>query len=136
MHRYARTATDNNFEGILIKDLNAYYTSGYGNAWLKWKPTLTVDLKVVSVQRGTGRNANRMGSLLCEGIDAGRQIRVSVGSGFSDDFRDESWADKNFVIGKIVEIKCDSVSKNQNGTYSLRFPRFLRFRGFGVDEKL
>jgi len=136
MHRYARTATDNNFEGILIKDLNAYYTSGYGNAWLKWKPTLTVDLKVVSVQRGTGRNINRMGSLLCEGVDAGRQIWVNVGSGFSDDFRDEAWADQNSVVGKIVEIKCDSVSKNQNGTYSLRFPRFLRFRGFDVDEKL
>lgn len=136
MHRYARTAIDNNFEGILIKDLEAYYTSGYGTAWLKWKPTRTVDLKVASVQRGTGRNVNRMGSLLCEGIEADKQIWVSVGSGFSDDLRDEIWTNRNSVIGKIVEIKYDSVSENQNGTYSLRFPRFLRFRGFNADEKL
>ena len=36
-------------------------------------------------------------------------------------------ADKQ-VIGQTAEILCDVISQNQDGTYSLRFPRFVRFR--------
>lgn len=136
MHRYAQSSVYDGFEGIVIKDVNAFYTSGRNNAWLKWKPTHTVDLTVVGIEQGTGKNANRLGSLICHGYDNGRSISVSVGSGFSDSLRDDIWAGRDSVIGKIVEIKCDSVSTNKDGTYSLRFPRFSRFRGFSPNEKL
>jgi hypothetical protein len=36
----------------------------------------------------------------------------------------------------MVEIRADAVTQNQDGTYSLRFPRFLRFRGFKPGEKI
>jgi len=36
----------------------------------------------------------------------------------------------------LVEVKADAVTQNQDGTYSLRFPRFERFRGFVPGEKL
>jgi len=135
MHRYAKSSVDDGFEGIVIKDLNAPYTAGRSNAWLKWKPSITVDLRIVSVEEGTGRNAGRMGALICQGQDAGREIKTNVGSGFSDSQRDDIWKNKAKILGRIVEIKCDSVTHNQSGTYSLRFPRFLRFRGFSPDEK-
>jgi ATP-dependent DNA ligase len=61
---------------------------------------------------------------------------VSVGSGFSDSLRDSIWADIQGTIGQIVEVRADAITQNQNGTYSLRFPRFLRFRGFEAGEKL
>jgi ATP-dependent DNA ligase len=32
------------------------------------------------------------------------------------------------VIGRKVEILCDVITRNMDGTYSLRFPRFVRFR--------
>jgi ATP-dependent DNA ligase len=51
-----------------------------------------------------------------------------VGSGFSDIDRDELWRDRNMVIGKTCEILCDVITQNQDGSYSLRFPRFVRFR--------
>ena len=35
-----------------------------------------------------------------------------------------------------AEVRADAITQNQDGTYSLRFPRFLRFRGFEVGEKL
>ena len=38
--------------------------------------------------------------------------------------------------GDIVEIRADAITQNQDGTYSLRFPRFLRFRGFKHGEKI
>jgi hypothetical protein len=36
----------------------------------------------------------------------------------------------------MVEIRADAVTQNKDGTYSLRFPRFLRFRGFVPGEKI
>jgi ATP-dependent DNA ligase len=32
------------------------------------------------------------------------------------------------VIGRTCEVLCDVITQNQDGTYSLRFPRFVRFR--------
>jgi DNA ligase-1 len=95
---------------------------------MKWKPTLTVDLEVVGVEEGTGRNLGRLGALVCHGVDDGKEITVNVGSGFSDDDRDDYWNNRNLVIGRTAEVLCDVITQNQDGTYSLRFPRFVRFR--------
>ena len=103
---------------------------------MKWKPVITVDLEVVDLEEGTGRNQGRLGALVCEGTDDGRAIRVNVGSGLSDSDRDSFWTRKDELVGHIVEIKADVVTQNQDGTYSLRFPRFERFRGFEPGEKL
>jgi DNA ligase-1 len=51
-----------------------------------------------------------------------------VGSGFSDVDRDDYWTNRNLVIGRTCEVLCDVITQNQDGTYSLRFPRFVRFR--------
>jgi ATP-dependent DNA ligase len=40
------------------------------------------------------------------------------------------------VVGKVVEVRADAVTQNQDGSYSLRFPRFIRFRGFKDGEKI
>ena len=104
--------------------------------WMKWKPTITVDLTVTALEEGTGRNEGRLGALVCEGVDDGRDIKVNVGSGLSDSDRDSFWADQSNVVGSVVEVKADVVTQNQDGTYSLRFPRFVRFRGMEPGEKL
>jgi DNA ligase 1 len=48
------------------------------------------------------------------------------------------WKAKEKLIGQIVEVRADAVTQNQDATdeWSLRFPRFLRFRGFEPGEKL
>jgi DNA ligase-1 len=105
-------------------------------AWLKLKPFIEVSLNVVGVEEGTGRNIGKLGALICEGEDDGKGIRVNVGSGFSDVDRDGFWSDRTSLFGSVVEVRADAITQNQDGTYSLRFPRFLRFRGFEVGEKL
>ena len=112
----------------MIKDLASPYECKRSTAWMKCKPTLTVDLEVIGVEEGTGRNKGRLGALVCEGEDDGKHITVNVGSGFSDIERDSIWMDRNLVIGRTVEILCDVITMNMDGTYSLRFPRFVRFR--------
>jgi len=124
------------YEGIMIKDPEAVYECKRTVNWLKLKPFIEVSLEVKHVEEGTGRNEGRLGALVCEGIDDGRQISVNVGSGFSDSDRSLFWSDRSRIIGNIVEVRADAVTQNQDGTYSLRFPRFLRFRGFEIGEKL
>lgn len=124
------------YEGIMIKDPNASYECKRSHAWLKVKPTITVDLSVVGVEEGTGRNEGRLGALICEGDDNGRSIAVNVGSGFTDSDRDSFWSGKSKLFGRVVEVQADAVTQNQDGSYSLRFPRFVRFRGFETGEKI
>lgn len=118
------------YEGLLIKDPNAPYECKRTHAWLKAKPVISVDLQVVELQAGTGRNTGFLGALICEGVDQGRHIRVHVGSGLTDQQRKEFWDNKELVIGATVEVFADAVtqSQDQEDIYSLRFPRFHRFR--------
>ncbi len=128
LERYAKDNVNAGFEGIMIKDLEAPYECKRNTFWMKWKPTITVDLEVVGVEEGTGRNIGRLGALVCSGVDDGKEITVNVGSGFSDTDRDDYWNNRNLVIGRTAEVLCDVITQNQDGTYSLRFPRFVRFR--------
>ena len=124
------------YEGIMIKDPVAPYECKRSVAWLKLKPFIEVSLEVTDVEEGTGRNNGRLGAIVCQGVDDGKTIRVNVGSGFSDSDRDSYWSSRDSILGQIVEVRADAVTQNQDGTYSLRFPRFLRFRGFEIGEKL
>jgi DNA ligase-1 len=128
LDRYAKDQVNLGFEGIMIKELQAPYICKRSTDWMKWKPTITVDLEVVGIEEGTGRNLGRLGALVCHGIDDGKEITVNVGSGFSDADRDDYWTNRNLVIGRTAEVLCDVITQNQDGTYSLRFPRFVRFR--------
>ena len=122
------------YEGIMLKDPEAGYECKRSVSWLKLKPFIEVSLTVVTTEEGTGKNVGKMGALVCEGVDDGKVIRVNVGSGFTDTQRDDFWQCR--VDGQIVEVRADAVTQNQDGTYSLRFPRFKSFRGFALGEKL
>ena len=124
------------YEGIMLKNPEAPYECKRSVAWLKLKPFIEVSLEVVDVEEGTGRNNGRLGAIVCQGVDDGKTIKVNVGSGFSDSDRDSYWSSRDSILGQIVEVRADAVTQNQDGTYSLRFPRFLRFRGFEIGEKL
>lgn len=136
MQRYAEAAIEGGFEGIMIKSLDAPYICKRSDSWMKWKPTISVDLTIVGFEEGTGRNQGRLGAIIYEGVDNERNIRVNVGTGYSDSDRDEFWSLRDQLLGVIGEIEADAVTQNQDGTYSLRFPRHKRFRGFEAGEKV
>jgi len=134
--QFNKEAIDQGYEGIMIKDPKAKYECKRSTAWLKQKPFIEVSLEVKDVEEGTGRNEGRLGAFICEGVDDGKAIKVNVGSGFSDSDRDNFWNDRSRIPGNIVEVRADAITQNQDGTYSLRFPRFKTFRGFEVGEKI
>jgi DNA ligase 1 len=136
--QYNKDAIEAGFEGIMIKDVDAIYECKRSASWLKMKPFIEVSLTVTAVEEGTGKNAGRLGALICEGEDDGKKIQVNVGSGLTDDQRAEFWNDQQDLLGQIVEIRADAATRNQDSedVWSLRFPRFLRFRGFKAGEKI
>jgi DNA ligase-1 len=133
--QYNKDAIDANFEGIMIKDIDAPYVCKRSVSWLKQKPFIEVSLTIVGIEPGTGKNEGKMGAAICEGEDDGKFIRVNVGSGWSDDQRAEI---NDEVIGQVLEVRADAITRSQDSedVYSLRFPRALRFRGFTAGEKL
>jgi DNA ligase-1 len=124
------------YEGIMIKDIDAPYECKRSVSWLKLKPFIEVSLTVVATEEGTGKNVGKLGALVCEGVDDGKAIRVNVGSGLTDEQRDGFWQFKDDCVGMVAEVRADAVTQNQDGTYSLRFPRFKQFRGFAPGEKI
>ena len=135
---YNKMCIDRGFEGIMVKPVGGIYECKRSTGWLKVKPFIEVSLKVVDVEEGTGRNVGKLGALIVEGKDMDKFIKTNVGSGLTDTDRETFWKAKDKLIGQIVEVRADAITQNQDTTneWSLRFPRFLRFRGFAPGEKL
>ena len=135
---YNKLCVDRGYEGIMVKPIAGAYECRRSTLWLKVKPFIEVSLTVVATEEGTGRNAGKLGALIVEGTDMGKFIRTNVGSGLTDSDRESYWRDRDKLIGQVIEVRADAITQNQDVTdeYSLRFPRFLRFRGFEPGEKL
>ena len=134
---FNKNAIMDGYEGIMIKDPESFYECKRSTTWLKSKPFIEISLEVKDYEEGTGRNKGKLGAIIAEGKDNEKNFKTNVGSGFTDIQRKEFWDEKEKLIGQIIEIRADSVSKSQDGKYwSLRFPRFKSFRGFDKKEKI
>ena len=132
-----KQALELGYEGIMIKPAHEVYKCKRSHAWLKIKPFIEVTLKVVALEEGTGKNKGGLGALVVEGDDDGKFFHLNVGSGLTDENREQIWANQENVVGQLVEIRADAVTISQdNHAFSLRFPRFKTFRGFELGEKL
>ena len=130
-------AVEGGYEGVMIKNPNAWYECKRTHSWLKAKPFIEVTLKVISIEEGTGRNEGRLGAIIVEGNDDKYNYHLSCGSGFSDNQRKEYWNERDKLIGQLVEIRADARTQSKDAaTFSLRFPRFKCFRGFELGEKI
>lgn len=125
------------FEGLMVKPSDKPYVNKRSDAWLKLKPFIEVTLEIKDLEEGTGKNVGKLGALICEGTDTGKLIKVSVGSGLSDDDRDSIWSNPENYLGRLVEIRADALSQAEDSDHwSLRFPRFKGYRGFEPGEKI
>jgi len=108
-------------EGTIHKAVNAPYEEGKRNKHiLKDKLECTVDLLVISLERGEGKYSDTLGALIARD-KKGKQHRVS---GMTDAERVAWWNKSATVIGKVIEVCCMKV--NPDG--SLREPRYKAIR--------
>lgn len=112
------------WEGLMLNK-NAPYDFKRTTNLIKIKTFHFSDLKIVNVLEGDGKYSGTLGALQVEY----KGNVVNVGSGFSDEQRDEYWKDKDNLIGKIVEVKYKEESTDKKtGLKSLQFPVFSRMR--------
>jgi len=111
-------------EGIILKDKNGIWENKRSKGQIKFKGELECDLKIVAVEEGTGKYAGMLGAILCESSDG--VIKVSVGSGFTDQQRKDLWG-KN-IVDKVAAIKYNMRIKNKSGEESLFLPIVLEVR--------
>ena len=118
-------------EGAMVNDNSANYQFGRTKSLLKVKEFHSADLVVTGYFEGQGKYEGTLGGLI---VDYNGN-EVKVGSGFTDEQRDEYWAKRNEMINRIVQIDFFSESTNQNNDeISLRFPTIKGIRE-DKDEK-
>lgn len=114
------------FEGVMVKPIYANYRSGRNQDWKKIKKFHTADLTITGMLEGKGKASGMMGKLRVSGYigDVDMSVSTLVGTGFSDELRQDMWTNKDKYIGKIAEIQYQEITK----AGSLRIPSFKRMR--------
>jgi len=116
-------------EGLMLNRDSKYYTKRH-NGILKVKRFYTVDLKVTALEEGSGRHIGRLGAFV---VDY-KGNTLNVGSGMTDEQREEYWKCKDELIGRIIEVKYkEESSDKKTGLFSLQFPIFESLREEGKE---
>jgi len=105
-------------EGTVLKNLKAKY---YEDTWLKDKASDTHTLKIINFKEGNEKYTGSLGALIVESDDG--TIKGTVGTGFSDELRQNIWDNREDLKGSYIEAECHEVT--ENGV--LRGPRFKEF---------
>lgn len=122
IERHYQECLDEGYEGVVVKPMEYEYVNKRSFDWMKLKAINTVDARIVDIFTGTGKYASSAGGVIV--ALPGTEVMVRVGSGFSDQQRDEIYAAPDEYIGRTIEIKYHEVTPDG----SLRHPRFYRWR--------
>ena len=108
------------YEGAMIKTIDAPYCFGRDYSVMKFKAFFDVDVPIIGYKEGTGKHQNKLGSFL---VDY-KGVEVNVGSGLTDELREQLWLNPEEHVGRIIEVRYQEETPDG----SLRFPTFVCFR--------
>lgn len=127
---YFYSILDKGLEGIVLKSPNTIFKDGKPVDQLKFKIEFNCELKVIGFEKGkvASKFENTLGSLICQSEDG---LLITGVSGFkeikklpTDITRDEIWNNQEDWLGKIITVKCNGISTNSQGGYSLRYANY------------
>lgn len=114
------------YEGLILKAPSSLYTFKKNKNWIKLKAEDTADLRCVGIHPGNDKFEGGIGSLICEGIVEGRNVKVHVSSGLSEAQRFEN---ENLYVDKVIEVSYNEVIQDKTtGLWSLFIPKFIIVR--------
>ena len=119
-----RLCKERKWEGLMQRNGLAPYEYKRSANLLKIKEMHDLEVELVDMEEGTGKHEGRLGAFLAK---YNNNI-LRIGSGFSDELREEYWNNKDKYIGRMVKVQYFEKTKNKEGEDSLRFPVFLCFR--------
>lgn len=120
VHNWLDWAEENNFEGVMLNDVDGLYERKRTNGLLKVKRYQTADLQIVGFEMA--ESGQFKGTLKSVIVRLGDDNFCNVGSGLSIEERDIIRDNQEKYLGKMTEIKYFEVSKDKTGKESLRFP--------------
>jgi hypothetical protein len=114
-------------EGTILKDENGTWKDGKPTWQIKMKLEMDVDLVIVGFNYGTKgtKNENVISSFNCESSDGLVKTRPQ---GIKEDMMVYITENQDKLMGKILQVKCNGLSKDKEGNYSLLYPSFVEVR--------
>ena len=116
------------FEGAILKDWSGVFKDGTSKHQLKLKLEISVEMRCTGFQEGTRgtKREGKVGSIIFSNDEGTIQGRCS---GFTDDELDYFTAHQSELIGKIMEVQFNDLTKAEgNDYYALSHPRFIEWR--------
>ena len=113
-------------EGAVLKNKDNKFKNGTATDNIKMKEEAVAEFIITGFHEGTGRLEGTLGALEVESEDKKVQSKVS---GFTDEVREIIWNTKDDLLGTIISVKYNGVSKAKGSdVYSLMFGVFDDFR--------
>lgn len=111
-------------EGLVI-NTDVPYRRTRHKGILKVKRFYTMDLPIIRCEEGTGRLSGTLGAFVLKY----KENEVKVGSGFTDEQREQFWNNRDDMEGLLCEVKYKEISQDKGtGLESLQFPVFVGIR--------
>jgi len=110
------------YEGIIVRHPDAPYVKRRSTFVMKFKPKQSDEYKVTSYVEEVsveGVPKNRLGSLVCASGDGNL---FNVGTGFTDQQREDLWDTKDLLAGMTVKVEYQHIT---SGKKVPRFPVFV-----------
>lgn len=111
------------WEGLMLNK-DTKWKNKRNNGILKVKSFKHADILCTDVIEGDGKYKGTLGLIKCDY----KGNELGVGSGFTDEQRNYYWNNKEDIVGKIVQIKFKTETKNKQGGLSVQFPIFQTIR--------
>ena len=114
-------------EGTILKSETGDWKDGKPTWQIKMKLEMDVDLVIVGFNYGTKgtKNENVISSLNCETSDGLLKTRPQ---GIKEDMMKFITENQHNLIDKVVQVKCNGLSHDKDGNYSLLYPAFVMVR--------
>lgn len=126
--KYTSEIMQAGFEGTILKNLDALFRDGTSRDQLKLKLKIDCEMRITGFQEGTPgtKREGKIGSILFENDEGTIKGKTS---GFTDEELDEFTSKQDELIGKIITVQFNDLSRAEgNEYYALSHPRFIEIR--------
>ena len=126
IHKTYKELVDIGGEGVIVKSPDHLYECKRSKSWIKIKEVNDCDLIIKGWYPGEGKREGYIGGLICE--DSSGEVKVKVGSGFTEEDLKTLSQDPDGLVGKIAACQYNVVINDKTGGWSLFLPRFIEVR--------
>lgn len=114
-------------EGTILKDYYGLWKNGKPSFQIKMKLEMDIDLRITGFNLGTKGTKNEfvVSSFNVESSDGLVKTRPQ---GLKEDMMKYITENQDNLLGKVIQVKCNGLSNDRDGNFSLLYPTFVAIR--------